>query len=70
MKSKQTLGESAVASWPEDESVPCAKCGAETDTLTIFPGGICLECYRPQGEAMARTMTAERLTAMWRGKSH
>jgi len=52
----------------EFETAPCAKCKAPTDTLASFPGGICLECYRPQGERIAHTMTADKLTAMWGGK--
>lgn len=46
----------------------CTKCHAETDELAVFPGGLCLECWRPIGDAEARTMTAEKLARMW-GKS-
>lgn len=45
--------------------VACAECGDLVNPLTVFPGGRCLECWRPIGDAEARTMTAEKLTAMW-----
>lgn len=51
----------------ESKTVSCKQCNAETDTLALFPGGICLDCYRPEGERVARTMTAEKLAAMWGG---
>ncbi len=47
----------------------CTQCGEMVDPLTLFPGGLCLPCYTPIGEAEARTMTAEKLTAMWGGKA-
>jgi ribosomal protein L40E len=28
-----------------NEKVVCKRCGAETDALEVFPGGICLTCY-------------------------
>lgn len=45
----------------------CCDCGAEVDFLEVFPGPRCLACWEPIGEAEARTMTAEKLTAMWGG---
>lgn len=45
--------------------VKCSQCKAETDALAVFPGGLCLECWTPIGEAEARTMTAEKLARMW-----
>jgi hypothetical protein len=47
----------------------CTQCSATVDTLAVFPGGLCLECYTPIGEREARTMTAEKLTRMWGGKA-
>ena len=46
----------------------CAKCGNDVHELEVFPGGLCLPCWTPIGEAEARTMTAEKLTRMWGGK--
>lgn len=48
--------------------VKCTQCGEMVDPLAVFPGGICLECYTPVGEALHRTMTAEKLARMWGGK--
>lgn len=44
---------------------PCAKCGEIVDPLAMFPGGLCLPCWEPIGNAEARTMTAEKLARMW-----
>lgn len=49
------------------KNLVCTGCKQEVDPLAVFPGGRCLECYRPEGERLARTMTAEKLTAMWGG---
>ena len=49
------------------DSVKCSQCGTETDPLAVFPGGLCLDCWRPIGDAEARTMTAEKLARMWGG---
>ena len=46
----------------------CTKCGKEVDPLEVFPGGLCLGCYTPIGEAEARTMTADKLARMWGAK--
>ena len=46
---------------------PCTGCASPVGYLEVFPGGRCLECYRPEGERMARTMTAEKLARMWGG---
>lgn len=60
--------EKTAAAKSEQGTVACAKCGTHIDPLAVFPGGICLECYRPEGERIARGMTAEKLTAMWGGR--
>jgi hypothetical protein len=54
----------------ENEMLKCKKCHAPVDELAVFPGGICLECYRPEGERIFRTMTADRLAQMWGGNFH
>lgn len=46
----------------------CSKCGEEIDPLAVFPGGLCLPCYTPIGDAEAETMTAEKLAQMWGGR--
>lgn len=43
----------------------CRGCGTDVDNLEVFPGTLCLPCYRPTGEAKAATMTAEKLAQMW-----
>ena len=48
---------------------PCTKCGTRITVLEAFPGNICLECYRPIGDRIAATMTAEKLTRMWGGRA-
>lgn len=45
----------------------CKGCQAPVDPLAVFPGGLCLTCWEPIGEAEAKTMTAEKLTRMWGG---
>jgi hypothetical protein len=50
------------------DPVKCSECGSEVDPLAVFPGGLCLPCWEPIGEAEAKTMTAEKLTRMWGGK--
>ena len=45
----------------------CIDCGTEVENLEAFPGPRCLPCWEPIGEAEFRTMTAEKLTAMWGG---
>jgi hypothetical protein len=45
----------------------CKGCGADVHPLAMFPGGLCLPCWTPTGEAEAATMTAEKLTRMWGG---
>ncbi len=47
----------------------CKSCGTDVDSLAVFPGGLCLPCYRPVGERLARTMTADDLTRAWGGPS-
>lgn len=47
--------------------VICKGCKQETDPLAVFPGGLCLTCWEPIGNEQAKTMTAEKLTAMWGG---
>lgn len=49
------------------ETHTCIECGAEVPNLEVFPGPRCLTCWTPIGEAEARTMTADDLTAMWGG---
>ena len=49
--------------------IKCAQCGETVHPLEMFPGGLCLTCWEPIGEAEARTMTAEKLTEMWGGKA-
>jgi hypothetical protein len=48
--------------------INCSGCNVTVDPLDVFPGDRCIECYRPEGEAIAATMTAERLAAMWGAK--
>lgn len=47
---------------------PCTRCGTPTGMLEAFPGHICLTCYRPIGDALARTMAAGDLAVMWGAK--
>jgi len=44
----------------------CKSCGAETDSLAMFPGGLCVDCYAvtPEGRYIP---TAAELTQMWGG---
>jgi len=51
-----------------DRKVNCTMCKNTISELAVFPGGICLDCYRPIGNALHRTMTADKLTTMWGGK--
>lgn len=47
----------------------CTECGRDdVDPLCVFPGGRCLVCWEPCGEAEARTMTADKLARMWGAK--
>jgi hypothetical protein len=46
----------------------CSQCQTELHPLDVFPGGLCLPCWTPIGEAEARTMTAEKLARMWGAK--
>jgi hypothetical protein len=46
----------------------CIKCQKPVDNLEVFPGPRCLDCWRPIGEAQARTMTAGKLARMWGGR--
>lgn len=48
--------------------VKCNSCGAETDELAVFPGGVCLACWRQTDEGQ-RMPTADELVAMWGGKA-
>ena len=48
-------------------AIYCKNCQELTDTLTIFPGDICLECYKRTPEAW-RPITAQELTRMWGGR--
>jgi len=50
-----------------EQDLKCADCGRIIDVLESFPGDRCLECWRPIGDAQARTMTADKLTRMWGG---
>lgn len=44
----------------------CTKCGASTDELALFPGGVCLDCWAksPEGRRMP---TADEVVQMWGG---
>jgi hypothetical protein len=42
----------------------CTNCQAITDTLALFPGGICVECYAVTPEANA-PITAQELARLW-----
>jgi hypothetical protein len=46
--------------------VVCTRCGSDTDPLAVFPGGLCLDCYKvtPEGRRMP---TADEVVAMWGG---
>jgi len=44
----------------------CATCGAETDPLAMFPGGICLDCYRKTADAH-RPLSSDDIVRMWGG---
>jgi hypothetical protein len=48
-------------------NVTCKGCGAETNALAVFPGGICVKCYE-QTPAARTPITAEDLIAMWGGR--
>jgi len=52
----------------DEKTLLCTKCGWVVHPLEVFPGGLCLDCYRPIGEREARTMTAEKLARMWGGR--
>jgi hypothetical protein len=43
----------------------CKECGTEVDELAVFPGGICLGCYKKTPEANA-PLTAGDIVKMWR----
>jgi len=47
---------------PED----CARCGTPVDPLALFPGGVCLECWKqtPEGRRMP---TADEVVRAWGG---
>jgi hypothetical protein len=45
-------------------AINCKKCASVTDSLALFPGGICLECYKQTPEAR-RPITAQELARMW-----
>ena len=48
-------------------AVSCTTCQAVTDKFALFPGDICLECYKQTPEAW-RPITAQELTRMWGGR--
>jgi len=48
----------------EDPRVACTACDAETSPLAVFPGGICLDCYKKTPEARA-PLTAADIRRMW-----
>ena len=48
-------------------AVSCKSCQAVTDKFALFPGDICLECYKKTPEAW-RPITAKELTRMWGGR--
>ena len=45
-------------------AVSCKKCAVVTDTLALFPGDICLACYKKTPEAW-RPITAQELARIW-----
>jgi hypothetical protein len=45
-------------------AINCTNCQAITDTLALFPGGICLECYKLTPAAYA-PITAQQLARLW-----
>ena len=47
-------------------TIYCTACDAAIDPLSVFPGGICLQCYAdsPEGRRMP---TADEVVAMWGG---
>ena len=47
-------------------AINCKKCEGVTDTLALFPGDICLDCYKLTPAAYA-PITAQQLTRMWGG---
>lgn len=52
----------------EDAPLVCNRCGDEVDPLAVFPGGICLECYKKTPEANA-PLTADDIVRMWGGSA-
>lgn len=44
--------------------ISCTNCAKDTDTLALFPGDICLDCYSLTYEAR-RPITAQELARMW-----
>jgi hypothetical protein len=48
-------------------TINCTNCQAITDTLALFPGGICVECYAVTPEANA-PITALELARLWGAK--
>jgi hypothetical protein len=53
----------------ETDTHVCRDCGTTVDDLEVFPGPRCLSCWTPIGNVEARSMTADRLTRMWGGKT-
>jgi len=52
----------------EEPSKPCATCGADVDPLAVFPGGLCLDCYKATPEANAPLVAAD-VVRMWGGRA-
>lgn len=48
------------------ECTECTKCSAVVSSLAIFPGGICLDCYKLTPAAHAK-LTSSGIVAMWGG---
>ena len=45
-------------------TIRCTNCQAIIDTLALFPGGICVDCYAVTPEANA-PITAQQLARLW-----
>lgn len=43
---------------------PCKACKTPTSDLSLFPGGICLDCYKQTAEAR-RMPTAAEIRRTW-----
>lgn len=53
-----------------ERMIVCTSCGTETSYLAIFPGDLCLECYKltPEANAPLTEQGLRDLTKLWGGR--